>query len=208
MGKLFISEHPLIQHKMAILRNKDTGTKEFRELVNEITLLLTYEATRNLKLQDVTVETPVAEAQCRMVCEDVVIVPVLRAGTGMLDGIQTLLPTSKVGHIGLYRDPSTLSPVEYYCKVPKETSNGKVFLIDPMLATGGTAKAAIEFLRERGAKEITMICIIAAPEGVRAVQKKYDDVDIYAAAYDKMLNDDGYIVPGLGDAGDRIFGTK
>ncbi|MCI1931384.1 MAG: uracil phosphoribosyltransferase [Clostridia bacterium] len=208
MGKLFISEHPLIQHKMAILRNKDTGTKEFRELVNEVTLLLTYEATRDLKLEDVEVQTPIAKAECKTVCEDVVIVPILRAGTGMLDGIQTLLPTSKVGHIGLYRDPTTLSPVEYYCKVPEETANGKVFLIDPMLATGGTAEAAIEFLKERGAKKITMICIIAAPDGVQAVQKKYADVDIYAAAYDNMLNDHGYIVPGLGDAGDRIFGTK
>lgn len=208
MGKLFISEHPLIQHKMAMLRDKNTSTKEFRELVNEITKLLTYEATRELPMEDATVETPVAEAQCKKVTKDIVVVPILRAGLGMVDGFHDLIPSSKIGHIGLYRDPDTLTPVEYYCKVPKNLEESKVFLLDPMLATGKTAEAAIEFLKERGAKDVTMLCVIAAPEGVKTVQKAFDDVDIYTAAYDVKLNEKGYIVPGLGDAGDRIFGTK
>ncbi len=208
MGKLFISEHPLIQHKMAMLRDKNTSTKEFRELVNEITKLLTYEATRELPVEDTTVETPVAEAQCKKVTKDIVVVPILRAGLGMVDGFHDLIPSSKIGHIGLYRDPDTLTPVEYYCKVPKNLEESKVFLLDPMLATGKTAEAAIEFLKERGAKDVTMLCVIAAPEGVKTVQKAFDDVDIYTAAYDVKLNEKGYIVPGLGDAGDRIFGTK
>lgn len=208
MGKLFISEHPLIQHKMAMLRDKNTSTKEFRELVNEITKLLTYEATRELPVEDTTVETPVAEAQCKKITKDIVVVPILRAGLGMVDGFHDLIPSSKIGHIGLYRDPDTLTPVEYYCKVPKNLEESKVFLLDPMLATGKTAEAAIEFLKERGAKDVTMLCIIAAPEGVKTVQKAFDDVDIYTAAYDVKLNEKGYIVPGLGDAGDRIFGTK
>lgn len=208
MGKLFISEHPLIQHKMAMLRDKNTSTKEFRELVNEITKLLTYEATRELPVEDTTVETPVAEAQCKKVTKDIVVVPILRAGLGMVDGFHDLIPSSKIGHIGLYRDPDTLTPVEYYCKVPKNLEESKVFLLDPMLATGKTAEAAIEFLKERGAKDVTMLCIIAAPEGVKTVQKAFDDVDVYTAAYDVKLNEKGYIVPGLGDAGDRIFGTK
>lgn len=208
MGKLFISEHPLIQHKMAMLRDKNTSTKEFRELVNEITKLLTYEATRELPVEDTTVETPVAEAQCKKITKDIVVVPILRAGLGMVDGFHDLIPSSKIGHIGLYRDPDTLTPVEYYCKVPKNLEESKVFLLDPMLATGKTAEAAIEFLKERGAKDVTMLCVIAAPEGVKTVQKAFDDVDIYTAAYDVKLNEKGYIVPGLGDAGDRIFGTK
>lgn len=208
MGKLFISEHPLIQHKMSMLRDKNTSTKEFRELVNEITKLLTYEATRELPVEDTTVETPVAEAQCKKVTKDIVVVPILRAGLGMVDGFHDLIPSSKIGHIGLYRDPDTLTPVEYYCKVPKNLEESKVFLLDPMLATGKTAEAAIEFLKERGAKDVTMLCIIAAPEGVKTVQKAFDDVDVYTAAYDVKLNEKGYIVPGLGDAGDRIFGTK
>lgn len=208
MGKLFISEHPLIQHKMAMLRDENTSTKEFRELVNEITKLLTYEATRELPVEDTTVETPVAEAQCKKVTKDIVVVPILRAGLGMVDGFHDLIPSSKIGHIGLYRDPDTLTPVEYYCKVPKNLEESKVFLLDPMLATGKTAEAAIEFLKERGAKDITMLCVIAAPEGVKTVQKAFDDVDVYTAAYDVKLNEKGYIVPGLGDAGDRIFGTK
>ena len=208
MGKLFISEHPLIQHKMAMLRYKNTSTKEFRELVNEITKLLTYEATRELPVEDTTVETPVAEAQCKKITKDIVVVPILRAGLGMVDGFHDLIPSSKIGHIGLYRDPDTLTPVEYYCKVPKNLEESKVFLLDPMLATGKTAEAAIEFLKERGAKDVTMLCVIAAPEGVKTVQKAFDDVDIYTAAYDVKLNEKGYIVPGLGDAGDRIFGTK
>lgn len=208
MGKLFISEHPLIQHKMSMLRDKNTSTKEFRELVNEITKLLTYEATRELPVEDTTVETPVAEAQCTKVTKDIVVVPILRAGLGMVDGFHDLIPSSKIGHIGLYRDPDTLTPVEYYCKVPKNLEESKVFLLDPMLATGKTAEAAIEFLKERGAKDVTMLCVIAAPEGVKTVQKAFDDVDVYTAAYDVKLNEKGYIVPGLGDAGDRIFGTK
>lgn len=208
MGKLFISEHPLIQHKMAMLRDRNTSTKEFRELVNEITKLLTYEATRELPVEDTTVETPVAEAQCKKITKDIVVVPILRAGLGMVDGFHDLIPSSKIGHIGLYRDPDTLTPVEYYCKVPKNLEESKVFLLDPMLATGKTAEAAIEFLKERGAKDVTMLCVIAAPEGVKTVQKAFDDVDIYTAAYDVKLNEKGYIVPGLGDAGDRIFGTK
>ena len=208
MGKLFISEHPLIQHKMSMLRDKNTSTKEFRELVNEITKLLTYEATRELPVEDTTVETPVAEAQCKKITKDIVVEPILRAGLGMVDGFHDLIPSSKIGHIGLYRDPDTLTPVEYYCKVPKNLEESKVFLLDPMLATGKTAEAAIEFLKERGAKDVTMLCVIAAPEGVKTVQKAFDDVDIYTAAYDVKLNEKGYIVPGLGDAGDRIFGTK
>ena len=208
MGKLFISEHPLIQHKMSMLRDKNTSTKEFRELVNEITKLLTYEATRELPVEDTTVETPVAEAQCKKITKDIVVVPILRAGLGMVDGFHDLIPSSKIGHIGLYRAPDTLTPVEYYCKVPKNLEESKVFLLDPMLATGKTAEAAIEFLKERGAKDVTMLCVIAAPEGVKTVQKAFDDVDVYTAAYDVKLNEKGYIVPGLGDAGDRIFGTK
>ena len=212
MGKLFISEHPLIQHKMSMLRDKNTSTKEFRELVNEITKLLTYEATRELPVEDTTVETPVAEAQCKKITKDIVVVPILRAGLGMVDGFHDLIPSSKIGHIGLYRDPDTLTPVEYYCKVPKNLEESKVFLLDPMLATGKTAEAAIEFLKERGAKYVTMLCGIADPvrrsEGVKTVQKAFDDVDVYTAAYDVKLNEKGYIVPGLGDAGDRIFGTK
>ena len=208
MGKLFISEHPLIKNKMSILRNKETGTKEFKELIGEITMLLTYEATRDLPLEEIDVETPVATAHCEKLAKDVVIVPILRAGIGMVDGMTSLIPTAKVGHIGLYRDPETLKPVEYYSKVPSNIAESEVFLVDPMLATGGSAEAALQFLKEKGAKKITMICIVAAPEGVQALQKKHEDVDIYTAVFDSRLNDHGYIVPGLGDAGDRIFGTK
>ncbi len=208
MGKLFISEHPLIKNKMSILRNKETGTKEFKELIGEITMLLTYEATRDLPLEEIDVETPVATAHCEKLAKDVVIVPILRAGIGMVDGMTSLIPTAKVGHIGLYRDPETLKPVEYYSKVPSNIAESEVFLVDPMLATGGSAEAALQFLKEKGAKKITMICIVAAPEGVQALQKDHEDVDIYTAVFDSRLNEHGYIVPGLGDAGDRIFGTK
>lgn len=208
MGKLFISEHPLIKNKMSILRNKETGTKEFKELIGEITMLLTYEATRDLPLEEIDVETPVATAHCEKLATDVVIVPILRAGIGMVDGMTSLIPTAKVGHIGLYRDPETLKPVEYYSKVPSNIAESEVFLVDPMLATGGSAEAALQFLKEKGAKKITMICIVAAPEGVQSLQKNHEDVDIYTAVFDSRLNDHGYIVPGLGDAGDRIFGTK
>lgn len=208
MGKLFISEHPLIKHKIAMLRDKNTSTKEFKELISEVAMLLTYEATRDLPTVETTVQTPIAEAKCSKIKQDIVIVPILRAGLGMVDGVHSILPAAKVGHIGLYRDPETLTPVEYYCKVPKDLENTKVFVLDPMLATGKTAEAAVEFLKERGAKDVTVICVLAAPNGVKTVQTTFEDVDIYAAAYDTMLNEKGYIVPGLGDAGDRMFGTK
>ena len=208
MGKLFISEHPLIQHKIALLRSNQTGSKEFRELVEEVAMLLCYEATRELPLVDTKVQTPIAEANCKMIDAKMAIVPILRAGIGMTDGLLALMPTAKVGHIGLYRDPETLKPVEYYCKLPADIQERTVFLTDPMLATGGTAEAAIGFLKEKGAKSITLLCVLSAPDGVKKIQSIHPDVDIYTAAYDNMLNDHGYIVPGLGDAGDRIFGTK
>jgi len=208
MSKLFVSEHPLIQNKMAMLRDKNTGSKEFREIIGEVAMLLSYEATRDLPLVDVDVETPVAVASCKVIENKVAIVPILRAGIGMTDGLLQLMPTAKIGHIGLYRDPITLNPVEYYCKLPADVNERVVFLTDPMLATGGTADAAIHFLKEKGVKNIIFLCILAAPDGVNRVQSAHPDVDIYAAAYDAVLNDHGYIVPGLGDAGDRIFGTK
>ncbi len=208
MGKLFISEHPLMKHKITMLRDKNTSTKEFKELISEVAMLLKYEATRELPTVETTVQTPIAEAKCSKIKQDIVIVPILRAGLGMVDGVHNILPAAKVGHIGLYRDPETLTPVEYYCKVPKDLENTKVFVLDPMLATGKTAEAAVEFLKERGAKDVTVICVLAAPDGVKTVQSTFEDVDIYAAAYDTMLNEKGYIVPGLGDAGDRMFGTK
>ena len=208
MGKLFISEHPLMKHKITMLRDKNTSTKEFKELISEVAMLLTSEATRELPIVETTVQTPIAEAKCSKIKQDIVIVPILRAGLGMVDGVHNILPAAKVGHIGLYRDPETLTPVEYYCKVPKDLENTKVFVLDPMLATGKTAEAAVEFLKERGAKDVTVICVLAAPDGVKTVQSTFEDVDIYAAAYDTMLNEKGYIVPGLGDAGDRMFGTK
>ena len=208
MGKLFISEHPLMKHKITMLRDKNTSTKEFKELISEVAMLLTYEATRELPTVETTVQTPIAEAKCSKIKQDIVIVPILRAGLGMVDGVHNILPAAKVGHIGLYRDPETLTPVEYYCKVPKDLENTKVFVLDPMLAPGKTAEAAVEFLKERGAKDVTVICVLAAPDGVKTVQSTFEDVDIYAAAYDTMLNEKGYIVPGLGDAGDRMFGTK
>lgn len=208
MSKLFVSEHPLIQHKIAMLRNLDTGAKEFREMVGEVAMLLSYEATRELPLTDVKVQTPLAVADCKMIDTKLAIVPILRAGIGMTDGLLTLMPVAKVGHIGLYRDPETLEPVEYYCKLPSDIEERTVFLTDPMLATGGTASAAIGFLKEKGAKKIILLCVLAAPKGVERVLKNHPDVDIYTAAYDGVLNEHGYIVPGLGDAGDRIFGTK
>ncbi len=208
MGKLFISEHPLIQHKMSMLRSEETGSKEFREMVEEVAMLLSYEATRELPLIDTQVKTPIAMADCKMIDAKIAIVPILRAGIGMTDGLLALMPTAKVGHIGLYRDPETLNPVEYYCKLPADVEERTVFLTDPMLATGGTATAAIGFLKEKGVKNITLLCVLAAPDGVKKVQAEHPDVDIYTAAYDGRLNDHGYIVPGLGDAGDRIFGTK
>lgn len=208
MSKLYISEHPLVQDKIARLRNKDTGAKEFKELVEEVTMLLAYEATRNLPLREVTVETPLGAAQCHELQDKLCIVPVLRAGIGMTDGLWSLMPTAKVGHIGIYRDPETLLPVEYFCKLPGDLSERLVFVADSMLATGGTAEASVSFLKERGAKRIVLISMIAAPEAVRRMQEVHPDVDIYVAAFDPILNDNGYIVPGLGDVGDRIFGTK
>lgn len=208
MSKLFISEHPLIHTKMAMLRNEETVTKEFREIIGEVASLLFYEATRELPLTEVTVKTPIAETICKTIDTKLAVVPILRAGIGMTDGILNLVPTAKIGHIGLYRDEETLEPVEYYCKLPADVSERTVYLVDPMLATGGSADAAIGFLKARGVKKIIFLCILAAPNGVERLQKQHPDVDIYAAAYDEGLNEHGYIVPGLGDAGDRIFGTK
>ena len=208
MSKLFVSEHPLIKSKMAMLRSKETGSKEFREIIGEVAMLLSYEATRDLPLKKVEVSTPVDTAQCEIIDTKLAIVPILRAGIGMTEGLLNLMPTAKIGHIGLYRDPETLNPVEYYCKLPADVEERTVFLVDPMLATGGTADAAIGFLKDKGVKKIIFLCILAAPDGVKRVQQAHPDVDIYAAAHDNKLNEHGYIVPGLGDAGDRIFGTK
>ena len=204
-----VFDHPLIQHKLAILRDKNTGTKEFRALISEISGLMCYEATRNLPTVEVEVETPVATAKCRMLSgKKLAIVPILRAGLGMVDAMVDLIPSAKIGHIGLYRDPETHLPVEYYCKLPEDIANRQVYVVDPMLATGGSAVAAIDFLKARGCKNIVMMNIIGCPEGVKAVQEAHPDVDIYMAACDEHLNDHAYIIPGLGDAGDRIFGTK
>ena len=204
-----ILDHPLILHKLAIIRRKDTGVKEFREMISEIATLMCYEATRNLQTEIVTIETPVAEAQVQVLAgKKLAIVPILRAGLGMVDGMLSLIPSAKVGHIGLYRDPDSLEPVEYYCKLPPDIQERDVFVVDPMLATGGSAVAAIDFLKARGVRSIKMLNIIAAPEGVEKVALSHPDVEIYCAALDQCLNDHGYIVPGLGDAGDRIFGTK
>ncbi len=208
-NNIHIMDHPLIQHKVALLRDKNTTVKEFRELVNEIAMLMCYDAFRNLKLKEVDIETPVAMAKCKMLAgPDIAVVPILRAGMGMLDGILNLVPNAKVGHIGLYRNPRTLEPVEYYCKVPKDIEQREVFIIDPMLATGGSGIAAIQFLKDRGAKNIKFLCLIAAPEGLEKMTEAHPDVEILCASLDEKLNDHGYIVPGLGDAGDRIYGTK
>ena len=204
-----VLDHPLIHHKLAVLRNKETPVKEFRELISEIAGLMCYEATRNLPTMEVDVETPVAVAKCRMLAgKKLAIVPVLRAGLGMVDSMVDLIPSAKIGHIGLYRDPETHQPVEYYCKLPEDIGNRVTFVVDPMLATGGSAIAAIDFLKKHGCKQIVMMNIIGCPEGIKAVTEAHPDVDIYLAACDEKLNDHAYIVPGLGDAGDRIFGTK
>lgn len=208
MSRFFVSEHPLIHTKMAMLRDKETGTKEFREIIGEVASLLFYEATRELPMVDVEVQTPIAMANCKTIDTKLAIVPILRAGIGMTDGILNLVPTTKIGHIGLYRDEETLEPVEYYCKLPADVQERTVLLTDPMLATGGSADMAIDALKKRGVKKIIFLCILAAPDGVERLQKNHPDVDIFAAAYDGKLNENGYIVPGLGDAGDRIFGTK
>lgn len=209
MSNVTVFDHPLIQHKLAILRNKNTPVKEFRELIGEIAALMCYEATRNLPTVDVDVQTPIATAKCKMLAgKKLAIVPILRAGLGMVDKMVDLIPSAKIGHIGLYRDPETHKPVEYYCKLPEDVANRQVYVVDPMLATGGSAVAAIDFLKQHGCKNIIMMNIIGCPEGIAAVQKAHPDVDIYLAACDEKLNEHAYIIPGLGDAGDRIFGTK
>ena len=209
MANVYELKHPLIQHKLAILRNKDTGVKEFRELVGEIAGLMCYEATRNLPTVEVEVETPVATAKCHMLAgKKLAIIPILRAGLGMVDNMVDMIPSAKIGHIGLYRDPETHQPVEYYCKLPEDIESRQVYVVDPMLATGGSAIAAIDFLKKHGCKSIIMMNIIGCPEGVKAVTEAHPDVDLYIASIDEKLNDHAYIVPGLGDAGDRIFGTK
>ena len=209
MGKIQIMDHPLIQHKIGIIRRKDTSSKEFRELISEIAMFMAYEATRDLKMEDVEIETPITRTTVKKLeGKKLAVVPILRAGLGMVEGMLAMVPTEKVGHIGLYRDPKTLKPVEYYCKLPSDCGEREVFVTDPMLATGGSAIAAITMLKEKGVKNIRLLCIIAAPEGVKALSEAHPDVDIYIGALDECLNDHGYIVPGLGDAGDRIFGTK
>lgn len=209
MSTVQVLDHPLIQHKLAILRSKNTSVKEFRELISEISGLMCYEATRNLPTKEVEVNTPVAVAKCRRLAgKKLAIIPILRAGLGMVDAMVDLIPSAKIGHIGLYRDPETHKPVEYYCKLPEDIENRMVFVVDPMLATGGSAVAAIDFLKQHGCKNIVMMNIIGCPEGVKAVQEAHPDVDLYLAAMDEKLNEHAYIVPGLGDAGDRIFGTK
>ena len=209
MSKLYVFDHPLIQHKLTYIRDKNTGTKEFRELVDEVATLMAYEITRDLPLEEVTIETPVSQAKTKIVTgKKIGLVPILRAGLGMIEGMLKIIPAAKVGHVGLYRDPETLKPVEYYLKLPNDISERDLIVIDPMLATGGSASAAIQFLKNKGAQSIKLMCLIAAPEGIKKVQSEHDDVDIFVAAVDLKLNDHGYIVPGLGDAGDRLFGTK
>ena len=209
MARTVIMDHPLIQHKIGYIRRTDTGTKSFRETISEIATLICYEATRDLQLSDVKIQTPICETTVKeLKGKKMAIVPILRAGLGMVDGMLTLIPAAKIGHIGLYRDPKTLKPVEYYCKLPADCAEREVFVVDPMLATGGSSIAAIQMLKERGCKNIRFLCIIAAPEGVKAMQEAHLDVDMYIGSLDEKLNDHGYIVPGLGDAGDRIFGTK
>ena len=209
MGKVTITNHPLIQHKLTLLRDKNTGSKEFRALVSEIATLMCYEATRDLPLEEVEIETPIAIAKAKVISgKKLAFVPILRAGTGMLDGVLALVPSAKVGHIGMYRDPVTVKPVPYYCKLPSDISEREVIVLDPMLATGGSSSAAIQMLKDRGCKKIHFMCIIAAPEGIKRLQEDHPDVDLYIGAVDEKLNESAYIVPGLGDAGDRIFGTK
>ena len=209
MGKVYVFDHPLIQHKVALMRKTETSVKDFRELAREIAMLMGFEATRNLPLEEVEIETPMQRTKVNMLKgEDIAIVPILRAGLGFVDGMLALVPNAKVGHVGLYRDPETHEPVEYYCKLPKDIEKRQIFVVDPMLATGGSAVAAIDFIKQRGGKDITFMCLIAAPEGIETLQKEHPDVDIYIAAKDECLNENAYILPGLGDAGDRLYGTK
>lgn len=209
MSKVTHFNHPLILHKLSLMRDKNTGSKDFRELASEIAMLMAYEVTRDMQVEDVEIETPICKTTCKMLSgKKLAIVPILRAGLGMVDGMIKLIPAAKVGHIGMYRDEETLQPVEYFCKLPQDIEEREVIVTDPMLATGGSANDAINALKKRGARNIRLMCLVAAPEGVKAVQEAHPDVDIYIAAIDEKLNDHGYIVPGLGDAGDRLFGTK
>lgn len=209
MKNVYEMNHPLIKHKLSIIRDKETGAKEFRELVKEVAMLMAYEVTRDLPLEEIEIETPVCKTKAQAIAgRKQGIIPILRAGLGMVDGFLNLLPAAKVGHIGLYRDPETLEPVEYYCKLPTDISERDLFLVDPMLATGGSAKAAIMFLKEKGAKSIKLVCLIGCPEGIAAVHEEHPEIDIFLASIDERLNEHAYIVPGLGDAGDRLFGTK
>jgi uracil phosphoribosyltransferase len=209
MGKFQVIDHPLIQHKLTIIRQADTGTRDFRDIVNEIAMLMGYEISRDLPLEDVEIETPIVKTtQKQLAGKKLAIVPILRAGIGMVDGILSLVPAAKVGHIGMYRDEETLQPVEYLVKLPEDIDQRTIFLVDPMLATGGSAILAVDSLKKRGASNIKFVCLVAAPEGVKALQEAHPDIDIYTASLDEKLNEDGYIVPGLGDAGDRLFGTK
>lgn len=209
MGNVFVLDHPLIQHKLTYIRENSTGTKEFRELVDEVAMLMAFEITRNLPLQDKTINTPVMETQTKVLAgKKIGLIPILRAGLGMVDGVLKLIPAAKVGHVGLYRDPETLKPVEYYIKLPSDIEERELIVIDPMLATGGSANDAIHSLKKRGAKQIRLMCLVAAPEGVEVIKEEHPDVDIYLGALDEKLDDKGYIQPGLGDAGDRLFGTK
>ena len=208
-NNVFVMDHPLIQHKVSLMRKTDTVTKEFRELATEVAMLMGFEATRDLELEAVEIETPICKTTVNMLKgEDIAIVPILRAGLGFVDGMLALVPNAKVGHIGLYRDPETHEPVEYYCKLPTDIEKRRIFVVDPMLATGGSAVAAIDFIKQRGGKDIAFMCLLAAPEGLEVLEKAHPDVDIYVAALDEKLNEHAYIVPGLGDAGDRLYGTK
>ena len=209
MGKVVVMDHPLIRHKIGFIRRKETGTKEFRETISEIAILMCYEATRDLRLEDVDIETPICKTTVKQLAgKKLAVIPILRAGLGMVDGMLSMIPTAKVGHIGLYRDPDTSKPVEYYCKIPADCAEREIFVVDPMLATGGSASEAITMLKVRGCKNIHFLCIIAAPKGIEVLKEAHPDVDIFIGSVDEKLNDHNYIVPGLGDAGDRIFGTK
>ena len=207
-SKVVVMDHPLIKHKLTYIRDKNTGAKEFRELVKEVSMLMGYEVTRDLELEEIEIETPITKVMSQVIAgKKIGLVPIMRAGLGMLDGMLSVLPNAKVGHLGLYRDPETLKPVEYYCKMPQDIEERRLFILDPMLATGGSAAAAIQFLKDKGANDIKLVCLIAAPEGIDLVRKQHPDVNMYVANIDERLNEDAYIVPGLGDAGDRLFGT-